>query len=238
MAAGVDLRGATAVIDADAWPKGLNRELRRLAEEEGVTEFVVENPRSRHNLGVGQTADVTIRFRGSVGNYCGGLNSGAEIYVERNVGWAAGEAMAKGKVVVEGNANMATGASMRGGTIHIKGSAAARCGVSLKGGTLIVEGDVGYLSAFMTHAGDLIVCGSTGAAFADSLWQGNVWVAGEIRSLGTDATVLEASDADQERVHGLLRENGIDGTFAFRKVVSGQKLWYFNNRNPDAWLKI
>ena len=178
MAAGIDLQGATAQIDADAWPKGLNRELRRLAEEEGVTEFVIENPRSRHNLGVGQTADVTIRFRGSVGNYCGGLNSGSTIYVERNAGWAAGEAMAKGKVVVEGNANMATGASMRGGTIHIKGSAAARCGVSLKGGTLIVEGDVGYLSAFMTHAGDLIVCGSTGAAFADSLWQGNVWVAG------------------------------------------------------------
>ena len=238
MPAGVDVQGATAVIDADAWPKGLNRELRRMAAEDGIREFVIENPRSRHNLGVGQTADVVIRFRGSVGNYCGGLNSGSTIYVERNVGWAAGEAMAKGKVVVEGNANMATGASMRGGTIHIKGSAAARCGVSLKGGTLIVEGNVGYLSAFMTHAGDLIVCGSTGAAFADSLWQGNVWVAGEIRSLGTDATVVEASDSDQVRVHGLLRENGVDGTFTFRKVVSGQKLWYFNNRNPDAWLKI
>ena len=88
-AAGVDLQGTTASINADAWPKGLNRELRRLAEEEGVTEFVIENPRSRHNLAVGQTADVTIRFRGSVGNYCGGLNSGATIHVERNVGWAA-----------------------------------------------------------------------------------------------------------------------------------------------------
>ena len=43
MGIGVDLQGATAVIDADAWPKGLNRELRRLAEEEGVTEFVIEN---------------------------------------------------------------------------------------------------------------------------------------------------------------------------------------------------
>ena len=197
-----------------------------------MTEFVIENPRSRHNLAVGQTADVTIRFRGSVGNYCGGLNSGATIHVERNVGWAAGEAMARGKIVVEGNANMATGASMRGGTIHIKGSAAARCGVSLKGGTLIVEGDVGYLSAFMTHAGDLIVCGSTGAAFADSLWQGNVWVAGEIRSLGTDAVVIEASDDDQERVHGLLRENGVDGTFTFRKVVSGPEALVLQQPQP------
>jgi len=25
MAAGVDLQGATAIIDADAWPRGLNR---------------------------------------------------------------------------------------------------------------------------------------------------------------------------------------------------------------------
>ena len=50
--------------------------------------------------------------------------------------------------------------------------------------------------------------------------------------------MIEASDDDQARVHGLLRENGVDGTFTFRKVVSEQKLWYFNNRNPDAWLKI
>ena len=76
MARGVEIEGTTAVVDADAWPSRINRELRRLVEEEGVREIIVENPRSRHNLGVGQTADVTIHFRGSVGNYCGGLNSG------------------------------------------------------------------------------------------------------------------------------------------------------------------
>lgn len=238
MAPGVEIEGTTAVVDADAWPSRINRELRRLVEEEGVREIIVENPRSRHNLGVGQTADVTIHFRGSVGNYCGGLNSGTTIRVDRNAGWGTGEAMASGKVVIGGNANMATGASMRGGVVHIKGSAAARCGVSLKGGTLIVEGNVGYLSAFMTHAGDLIVCGGAGAAFADSLWQGNVWVAGEVRSLGSDAKIVEPTDQDSARIHGLLRENGVDATFDFKHVIAEQKLWYFNNRNPEAWLKI
>ena len=39
-------------------------------------------------------------------------------------------------------------------------------------------------------------------------------------------------------MHAILREHGVDGTFPFQKIVAGQKLWYFDNRNPEAWLKI
>jgi glutamate synthase domain-containing protein 3 len=228
----------SVTLDADAWPRGLNLEMRRLAAEEGVDEIVVENPRSRHNLGVGQTADVTIRFRGSTGYYCGGLNSGTTIHVTHNTGWAVGEAMSSGRIVVEGNAVVGTGASMLGGTIVIRGNAGPRCGVCMKGGTLIVEGSVGYLSGFMTHAGDLIVLGNAGDALADSLWQGRIWVAGSIRSLGNDAMVVEPTDEELAGVHAILRENGIDAAPPLKKVVAERKLWYFNNRSPEAWLRI
>ena len=39
----------------------------------------VTNTLSRHNLGVGLPEGCRIRFEGSVGYYCGGLNNGAII---------------------------------------------------------------------------------------------------------------------------------------------------------------
>jgi glutamate synthase domain-containing protein 3 len=90
----------------------------------------------------------------------------------------------------------------------------------------------------MTHRGDLIVCGDAGEALGDSLWAGNIWVAGKIAGLGADAKVVEPSDDESTRIHGLLRAEGIDATFDFKHVIAEQKLWYFNSRDPEAWLRI
>ena len=139
---------------------------------------VVRDTRSRHNLGIGLPADARIRFEGSVGYYCGGLNNGAHVEIERNAGWGVGEAMASGSIVVNGYAGMSAGASMLGGLIHIKGDAGPRCGVAMKGGDIIVEGKIGYLSGFMAHAGRIIALGGADGACADSLWGGEVWLPG------------------------------------------------------------
>ena len=48
--------------------------------------IVVRNTLSRHNLGVGLPAGAKLRFEGSVGYYCGGLNNGASVHIERNAG--------------------------------------------------------------------------------------------------------------------------------------------------------
>ena len=223
-------------VDADSVER-LNLELRRLAAE-GATEIVVRNPRSRHNLAVGQTAPVRILLDGSAGYYCGGLNAGAHIEVARNVGWGAGEAMAAGSLVVNGGAALGTGASMRGGVLVVRGNCGPRTGVCMKGGTLIVEGSVGYAAGFMTHAGDLIVLGDAGEALGDSLWEGRIYVAGAIRSLGNDAVVVEPDAEDSARVHALLAEHGIDSRFEFKKVVAERRLWYFTSRNAEAWLRV
>jgi len=76
---------------------------------------------SRHNLGVGLPDGADITFEGSVGYYCGGLNTGSSLKIERNSGWALGEGMAKGHITVGGRAGMSCGAAMIGGTIHVKG---------------------------------------------------------------------------------------------------------------------
>jgi glutamate synthase domain-containing protein 3 len=223
-------------LDADATPR-LNRHMRDLVDA-GVREIAIENPRSRHNLAVGQHGPVTIHFEGSTGYYTGGLNDGADIVVERNVGWGLGEAMAGGVITVHGSAALGTGASMRGGTIVVHGNCGPRTGAGMKGGTLIVVGSVGYLAGFMTHDGDIIVCGDAGEALGDSMWAGRIYVAGAIRGLGADAQVAEPDDDDMARLHGLLRAQGIDGEFPFKRVYAGQKLWYFDKRDPEAWLRV
>lgn len=237
MTTGLEHAAAARVeLDADV-VEGLNRELRRLAVA-GVQEVVVRNPRSRHNLAVGQSGPLRIRFEGSCGYYCGGLGNGAEIEVTRNVGWGGGEAMAAGSLLVRGSAALGTGAGMRGGVVHVQGDCGPRTGAAMKGGTLIVEGSVGYLAGFMTHAGDLIVLGDAGEGLGDSLWEGRIYVAGTIRGLGNDAEVVEPDPEDNARVHALLAARGIEDRFAFKKVVAARRLWYFDNRDPEAWLRI
>ena len=201
--------------------------------------ITVKNTLSRHNLGIGLPPGTTIRFEGSVGYYCGGLNTGAVIDIERNAGWALGEGMSDGRITVGGYAGMSCGAAMTGGTIHVKGDAGPRCGVAMKGGNIIVEGKIGYQAGFMAHAGRIIALGGAGASCADALWQGEVWVAGEIESLGVDVKVIEPSAEDVADIDLLLEPLGLqDSSREWKKMISGERLWYFESRDANAWLMI
>lgn len=217
--------------------KDVNADI-RTAVNEGK-EVIVVDTLSRHNLGIGLPAGARVRFQGSVGYYCGGLNNGAVIEIARDAGWGVGEAMAVGDITVQGNAGMSAGASMRGGLIHIRGNAGPRCGVAMKGGDIIVEGRIGYLSGFMAHEGRIITLGGTGDAAGDSLWGGVVWVAGPIGSLGVDTKVVDPEPSEVEEVEKLLSIRGLDGRgWDWKKIVSAQQLWYFESREARAWLMI
>ncbi len=194
---------------------------------------------SRHNLGIGLPPGADIRFEGSVGYYCAGLNTGARVTIESNAGWAAAEGMSQGMVTIGGYAGMGVGAAMMGGTIHVKGDAGPRVGVAMKGGNIIVEGRIGYQSGFMAHAGRIIALGGAGASCADALWEGEVWVAGEVESLGVDVRVVEPTAEEVAEVEALLDPLGLqDSSRNWRKMISGQRLWYFESRDAGAWLMI
>lgn len=215
----------------------VNREI-RAALADG-SDVVVREPMSRHNLGVALTGRGRVRFAGSVGYYCAGLSDGPEVQIDGNAGWGIGEALASGCISICGNTGMSVGASMRGGTIHVKGSAGPRAGISQKGGSLVVEGDVGYATGFMAHAGRIIVCGDALGAVGDSLWLGSVWVAGKIDSLGIDARIVEPPAEQRREVEATLRDLGIaEAERDWKKVVSGERLWYFEARDAKKWLMI
>jgi methylamine---glutamate N-methyltransferase subunit B len=215
----------------------LNRDIRTaVAAGEAV---VVDDTRSRHNLGVGLTGEGSVVFEGSVGYYCGGLLDGPSITVNGNAGWAVAESMAHGRVVVNGTTGMSAGANMRGGVLHISGRTGPRCGIAMKGGDIVVEGDVGYSSAFMAHLGRLVVLGNSSDGTGDSLWGGEVWVAGRIGGLGVDAVVTEPTAEQVAGIDELLASVGVDGAgVEWKRIVSGQKLWHFTSRDARAWLMI
>jgi glutamate synthase domain-containing protein 3 len=215
----------------------INAEI-RAAIEAGEHVRVTE-PLSRHNLGVALPAGGSVTFDGSVGYYCGGLNNGATIRVTRNAGWGLGEAMASGHIVVDGNAAMSVGASIRGGTIHVRGNAGPRCGVAMKGGVIVVEGSLGHACGFMAHGGKVICLGDTADAAGDSLWEGEIWVAGTIRGLGVDSRIEEPPPQEIAEVRKLLADFGISHEArTWRRIVSAQALWHFESRDAQQWLMI
>lgn len=226
------------VIKAGDRPvRDVHEEIQAAAKAGG--DIVVTDTRSRHNLGVGLPSGCRVRFEGSVGYYCGGLNTGATIEIERNAGWGLGEAMSDGHITCNGYAGMSVGAAMLGGTIHVRGDSGPRAGVAMKGGNLVVEGKIGHQSGFMAHGGKIIALGGAGTSCADALWEGEVWVAGDIEDLGVDAVVSEPTAEQVAEVDGILEPLGlVDTSRNWRRITAGQRLWYFESRDAKAWLMI
>src|SRR3972149_5900807 len=146
------------VLDADVLPpRYLNEQLRELmARGESV---VVQNPRSRHNLGVALPGPGHVTFKGSVGYYCGGLSNGGLVDIVGNAGWGIGESMAEGFIRVRGSVGQSVGASLRGGTIVVEGDAGPRAGGAQKGGVGVVGGGIGFFSRFIGPNRKLIALG-------------------------------------------------------------------------------
>jgi glutamate synthase domain-containing protein 3 len=212
----------------------INREI-RAAIAGGQQEIRVQEPDARHNLGVALLQPVKVIFEGSVGYYCAGMSDGAQVEVRGSAGWGAAESMMGGTVVIDGNAGSGVAASIRGGTVVVKGDAAARAGVSMKGGTLLIGGHCGYMAGFMMQKGRIIICGNADDALADSMYEGTVFVGGQIRELGNDAVITEPTAEEQTSLNELLATYKIAAPKAFKKVVSGRKLWNFDRKELAIW---
>ncbi|MGH7318388.1 MAG: glutamate synthase [Candidatus Rokuibacteriota bacterium] len=212
----------------------INEAIRRSLEA-GEREVLVRNPGARHNLAVAILTDVGITIDGPAGYYAGGMSDGVRLTIRGSAGWGVAEGLLSGTVIVDGNAGNGAAASIRGGTVVVRGDAAARAGVAMKGGLLVIGGGVGYMTGFMMQRGTIIVCGDAGEALADSMYEGVIYVGGAIAELGNDAVVADASAAELAEIRATLSRHGVPGPSAFRKVVSGRKLWNYDKKELDVW---
>jgi methylamine---glutamate N-methyltransferase subunit B len=226
--------GERAVFDAaELSTRQINLELRWLLYEQRVTDVTVQNPGAKHSLGVGILTRCRIRFAGSLGYFGCGLIDGPEIQIDGRVGWSACENMMSGVVVIAGNAGSLTGAALRGGDVVVKGMVGARSGIDQKGGTIIALGNAGSMTGFMMQRGRQIICGDAGPGLGDSMYDGTIYVAGKVRSLGIDCVPGDWTEADSELIERKFRIYGLGPPPEFQKFVCGRKLYNYDNLEPS-----
>jgi methylamine---glutamate N-methyltransferase subunit B len=229
-----DIQDGTASFDAtDLTTREINLELRWLIYEQGIRDVTVRNPGAKHSIGVGILQRCRIRYEGSLGYFGLGLIDGPEITVTGRVGWSVCENMMSGVVIIEKNAGSLTGAAMRGGDLIVKGSVGARTGIDQKGGTIIVGGDGGTMTAFMMQRGRQIILGDVGPGLGDSMYEGQIYVAGKVKSLGIDCIEGEWTDADTELIERKFRIYGLGSPPPFQKFVCGKMLYNYDNLEPS-----
>jgi len=198
----------------------------RAAGERGE-DIEILNPDARHHIGVGLTAPVTVKVRGSAGYFCAGLTHGARFEIDSNVGWGVGDSLYEGSVIVGGNAGAIAGVGLRGGEVIVKGNLGSRGGQVMKAGTLLACGDAGFLAGYMMYGGRIIILGKSGERVGEDMSAGEIYVGGEVQSLGSDAKLVEPTAEDLASVAAFLAKYGIDFSGTFKKIVNaGTKLRY------------
>ncbi len=229
-----EIEGESARFDAkELSTRQINLELRWLLYEQGVKDVTVLNPGAKHSLGVGILTRCRITFDGSLGYFGCGLIDGPEIHIKGRVGWSACENMMSGVVVIDSNAGSLTGAAMRGGDLLVKGQVGARTGIDQKGGTIMVLGSAGSMTGFMLQRGRQIFCGDVGPGLGDSMYDGTIYVAGKVKSLGIDCVPGEWDDSDTELIERKFRIYGLGAPPEFQKFVCGKKLYNYDNLEPS-----
>jgi glutamate synthase domain-containing protein 3 len=226
----------TATIDAlELTPREINIQIRELMES-GVGSITVENPMSRHGVGVGILNRLNLTFTDSLGYFGCGLIDGPNVHIKGRVGWSCAENMMAGTVLIEMNAGSTFGAAIRGGDLVCRGSVGARTGIDQKGGTIIVGGNTGAFSGFMMQRGRMIVCGDAGRNLGDSMYDGVIYVGGEVEELGIDCVPGEMNELDVRYLAAKLNLYGIktpNGVEKMHKYVSGKMLWNYDKLEPN-----
>ena len=223
-----------ATFDArDLTTRKINAELRRLVYEEGVTDVTIANPGAKHSLGVGILTRCRITFEGSLGYFGCGLIDGPEIHVKGRVGWSSCENMMSGVVVIDGNAGSLTAAAIRGGDVVVHGRVGARTGIDQKGGTVIIAGSAGSMTGFMMQRGRQVILGDVGPGLGDSMYDGEIYVGGKVKSLGVDCVPGEWTDADTEFIARKFRIYGLGEPPELQKFVCGKQLYNYDTLEPS-----
>ncbi|TCW21128.1 protein glxC [Dietzia cinnamea] len=221
----------------DVREAGLRETNRTLQGSDGSGRFLLTDPRGAHALAVGLAQPDEVVIDGPTGYYTAGMNDGAHVTVNGNVGVGVAENMMSGTVRVNGSASQSAGATAHGGLLVISGDAGARCGISMKGVDIVVGGSIGHMSCFMGQAGRLVVLGDAGDALGDSLYEVHIYVRGRVASLGADCVEKEMRPEHHAELGELLDRAGVTdvATDEFRRYGSARTLYNFDVDNASAY---
>ena len=197
------------------------------AHGEAGEDVEVLNPDARHHIGVGLTAPIRVRVRGSAGYFCAGLSDQARFEVDNNVGWGLADNMYTGSVVVRGNAGAIAGVAIRGAEVVVHGNLGSRAGQVMKAGTLCCAANANFMAGYMMYGGRIVLLGDSGERVGEDMTGGEIFVGGKIRDLGSDAALTDLAEGDDDSVREFLDRWEIPFRGSLRKIVNaGKKLRY------------
>ena len=207
-----------------------NKLIRQYAEE-GL-DIEVLNPDAKHHIGVGVIHPVNIHIQGSAGYFCAGLTDGPNVVVENNVGWGFADNMLEGTAIVKGNAGAIAGVAMRGADVVVHGNLGSRAGQVMKEGTLCCVGSANFMAGYMMYGGRIIILGDSGDKVGEDLTGGNIYVAGKIEALGSDAEVTDLPSEDIESIMEFLDKYEISFKGTFQKIQNAGKSLRYKTTEP------
>lgn len=211
------------------------RELNQTLHDATSGVFHIINPRGAHAVAAGIHTDIEVLVDGSVGYYCAGMHQIGRVRINGNASTGLAENMMSGTVHITGSATMSAGASAHGGLLVIEGNAGARCGISMKGVDIVVGGNVGHMSAFMGQAGNLVVLGDAASDLGDSLYETNIFVRGNVDSLGADCIEKDVRPEHLDTLTSLIGASGLTADPTdFRRYGSARTLYNFHPDDIDA----
>ena len=115
----------------------------------------------------------------------------------------------------------------------MNGPVGARTGIDQKGGTIIVGGDAGSMTAFMMQRGRQIILGDVGPGLGDSMYDGEIYVGGTVKSLGIDCVPGSGPTPTPSSIERKFRIYGLGSPPEFQKFVCGKVLYNYDNLEPS-----
>ena len=103
----------------------------------------------------------------------------------------------------------------------------------MKNGTIIIGGNSGFMTGIFMMGGRIIILGDVGEDLAESIIRGEIYVKGEISSLGYNAKIGEITAEDKKELKDTLSGYGFDLDESeyddFKKVVPESKRPFYGH---------
>jgi glutamate synthase domain-containing protein 3 len=92
------------------------------------------------------------------------------------------------------------------------------------------------MTGFMMQKGSMIICGDAGDGVGDSMYDGRIFVGGEVASFGNDAVIEDMTEDDETFLRETLENAGVKAPGSgFKKIVSGKQLYNFDKKDFARW---
>ncbi len=89
------------------------------------------------------------------------------------------------------------------------------------------------MNGFMMQRGRQIFLGNVGPGLGDSMYDGTIYVGGNVKSLGIDCVPGEWTDADTELIERKFRIHGLGSPPELQKFVCGKVLYNYDSLEPS-----